>query len=532
MKITQHCILLLSGLFLLTTLNVSYSSESLDNRLSQEVIDYYFDLVLSGNYESASGLWEPSSLARANRLGIEYENIGVKIDCTSPIIYDFDRMRNYITQGVHSVAVIDSQVIRWKFRVDKEGDEGEKTSHFYFTAKTGGYYWLITPQDYYARDWNMHESRYFRFYINPVKDNYYNDLAAKSLDDFVDKVADKLSISPERMKILEEMKIDYYLCKSSYEVTLLTGEKERGVYDPASDAIITSLIPHYHKVALLLVNFKLQKLPLFTVPFLRQGLAGFLGGRWQRSPEVVYDFGAYILKYGILNVDSLFEGDKLDIQESGDIASPVDACLAEYLWTKLGMTQFFSLYRALSGDYRYILELSAVSIKDRITEAVGQDWDSFKSDFMSYVTGDKSDQGLIRPGDVKTDRVLIDEDGLTISASQDWLKIEYKAGKENEPSVLLLFDKVPEMDGKISMLYLEQHSLDTTYEGYRYGIKLDKNEIGLYDYAANLIVAKYVDNFTSDTDYYDKARNKVTAYLDIRLLGGILPGESEYLILK
>ena len=102
------------------------------------MVNYYFDLVLSGNYESASGLWEPSSLARANRLGIEYDNMGIKIDCSSPIIYDFDRMRNYIAQGVHSVAVIDSQVIRWKFRAEKQDKKGEKSSHFYYTTKAGG----------------------------------------------------------------------------------------------------------------------------------------------------------------------------------------------------------------------------------------------------------------------------------------------------------------------------------------------------------------------------------------------------------
>lgn len=532
MSLIRFCKLILLFWILLMVWNVSYSSESLDNRLSQEVANYYFDLILSGNYESAAGLWEPSSMARANRLGIEYDNMMVKADCNSPVIYDFDRMRNYIGQGMHSMAVIDSQVIRWKFSIEKWERNKDKISHFYYTTKSDGYYWLITPQDYYARDWTIEESRYFRFYINPLKEQYFNNIAAESLDDFVNKVAEKISIPPERMKLLEEMKIDYYLCKNQHEVTSLTGKKQPGIYDKASDAIITSLMPHYHKVALLMVNFKLRKLPMFTVPFLREGLAGILGGRWQRSPEVVNDFGAYILKYGILEIDSLFENVEPEKPDGGDISSPVGACLTDYLWTKLGMEKFFDLYRDLSGNYRYTRDMSAVKIKTQITNAMAQDWEPFKSDFMSYVTMDRADKGLIRPGDVRTDQVLINENGLMISTSTEWLKIEYEVGKGADPKISLLFNKVSEMDGKISMLYLEQHKNDTAYAGYRYGIHLDKNEIGLYDYAANLIIAKYVDDFTTDTDYYDEATNKIVAYLDINLLDAALPGDGKYLILK
>jgi hypothetical protein len=533
MTITRLFKFILSGCLLLLALNISYSREPLDNRLSNEVVNYYFDMVLSSNYESACGLWEPSSLARTNRLGIEYENIGVKIDCTSPVIYDRDKLRKYIAQGVHSVAIIDSQVLRWKFTADKDTSGHFNVVQFYYTAKTDDYFWLITPQDYYARDWDLYQSRYFRFYVNPVREEYYNDIAAESLDRFVDRVAEKLSISPERLKTLEEMKIDYYLCKGTNEVDKLTGRRERGVYDPAADAIITTLMPHYHKVAMLLVNFKLQKLPLYTAPFLRQGLAAFLGGRWQRSPEVVCDFGAYILKYGILDVDSLFYDTASEDLNNGDISSPVGACLAEYLWNKLGMDSFFDLYRSLSGDYRHVLNLSAADIENQIADALGQEWDSVKSDFIAFeINDDKSTKGSIRPGDVNTNHKLINEAGLVISTSPEWLKIEYTAGKDEDPNISVLFDRVPEMEGKISMLLREQHPRDSVDRTFRYGIKLDKNEIGLYDYAANLIIAKYVDSFSSNTDYYDAAANKITAYLDIKLLHGILPGESEYTIIK
>jgi hypothetical protein len=501
----------------------------LDNRLSQELLIYYFDLVLSGNYESAAGLWEPSSFARSNRLGIEYENIAVKADCGSPIIYDYDRMKKFLGQGVQSVAIIDSQVIRWKFKAELDK---ERISQFYYTAKVGKYYWLITPQDYYARDWSIEESKYFRFYINPKKDRFYNDIAAQSLDDFIEKVAGEISISADRLELLSEMKIDYYLCNSRHEVALLSGRNQQGVYDPASDAVITNFMPHFHQVSLLLINYKLQKLPFFTIPFIREGLASTLGGRWQRSPEVVFDFGAYILKYGILNIDSVFVSTVYDNQDNGDICDPVGACLTEYLWTELGLENFFELYWALSGDYQFVKAISDDDIKVKITEAMGQDYDTFKADFMSLVTDRKIHRGLINPGSIKTDEEIINDNGLIVSVSNKWLKIEYQAEKDIEPNISLLFDKVSAMDNKVSMLFLEQNKDKVEYNGYRYGIKLDKNEIGLYDFAANLIKAKYVDDFDSDTDYYDNSSNKITAYFDIDLLGGVLPGRKDYTILK
>jgi len=507
----------------------SFSAKSLDNRLSQDVLLYYFDLVLSGNYESAAGLWEPSSLARANRLGIEYDNIPLKGDCGSPIIYDYNRMKKFLGKGVQSVAIIDSQVIRWKFKA--ELDE-EIISQFYYTAKVGEYFWLITPQDYYARDWSIEESKYFRFYISPKKEHFYNDIAAQSLDDFVEKVAGKISISADRLELLSEMKIDYYLCNSTRDVALLSGRNQQGVFDPASDAVITNFMPHFHQVSLLLINYKLRKLPLFTIPFIREGFASTLGGRWQRSPEVVFDFGAYILKYGILDIDSVFDSAVYNNRDNGDICDPVGACLTEYLWTKLGEKKFFELYRTLSGDYRFVKGISNDDIKAIIAKVMEQDYDVFKADFMSFVTDRKIHRGLINPGSIKTDEEIINENGLMVSVSNKWIKIEYQADKDIEPNVSLLFNKDSAMDNKTSMLFLEQNKNKVEYNGYRYGIKLDKNEIGLYDFAANLIKAKYVDDFDSDTDYYDNSNNKITAYFDISLLDGVLPGRDDYTILK
>jgi hypothetical protein len=76
-------------LLILGSSNLTLAQEKPDEITATELISYYFDLFLSGNYESAAQLWEPTALERATRLGIEYDGIPVKPDCNSPVQYDF-----------------------------------------------------------------------------------------------------------------------------------------------------------------------------------------------------------------------------------------------------------------------------------------------------------------------------------------------------------------------------------------------------------------------------------------------------------
>jgi hypothetical protein len=500
-----------------------------DMSLSQETVRYYFDLIASGNCESAIGLWEPGSRGRAARLEVEYDDVCVKADCNSPVIYDLNNMKKFLWGGIVSNAEIDSGVIRWTFRVE-EGDR--EISHLYYTVKKDDYFWLITPQDYYARDWPVEQSKYFRFYINPEREKDFNEIAASSLDNFVESVAESIAIPEDRLRLLSEMKIDYYLCRNSREVALFSGKKEDGIYDPSCDAVITTMIPHFHEVARLLINFRLQKLPLVSLPFIRQGLAAHLGGRWQRSAQVVADFGKYILKYGILEIDSVLapEGHE-DIIEN-DLVDPVSACVVEYLLSALGYDRFFELYINLSGDYEFLRNISVEEVKAKLCTPFGIGWEDLKANFAAYVESGGVSAGMIYPGEIRTDRVLIEESGLTISASKEWIQIEYQHGDTVRPDIGILFSKSASLEGKRSALFREQYRGEMAYPGYRFGVRVDKNEIGLYDYAINQIKAKYIDAFRTGTGYYDSTQNKISAYFSLDLLEGTLPDVNDHVIVR
>jgi hypothetical protein len=513
---------------LMVMLPVAALSQS-DDQKAYEMVAYYFDLIVSGNYESAVDFWEISAIERAHRLGIEYDDAPVKPDCSSPVVYDRERLRYDLYHGIKSKSVIDSGLIQLKFSADIDGG---KIYHSYLAKKLGDDFWLVYSQDYYTRDWPVFETRYFRFHINPNRIDYYNDIAAASMDKFVEKMAGKIGITSERLSLLAEQKVDYYLCLDKIEVRKFTDRHEAGVYETGADAIFSIVFPDYHLTSLLLTNFKMQKLPQFAIPALRAGLGIYLGGRWQRSPEVIIDFGEYILDYNLTEVDSILVEDNPASDATGDITYPIDACLVDFLMTELGTDKFFELYRTLSGSYETVITMSIDSIKTAMAGFLNTDWTGFKKKFNIYFAGRETHGGLIFPGEVAADKVLIEQDGLLLAASDKWLTVDYTDSGNDNIDVNILFDKSPELAGKVSSLFEEQYHKQREYEGYRFGIKLDQNEIGLYDYATNQLRAKYVVNFDPDPAYFDEGKGQIKAYFDISLLNGAVPDNSDYMILK
>jgi hypothetical protein len=522
-------ILIITIMALLCLPALAFSQYHPNQMAAMELLRYYLDLLQTGNFESASQLWAPVSLVNATRLEISYDSIPVKPDCVSPLIYNYKKTRLIANPGIYIAAEADTGIIPLKYMVDVDGTQ---FTHFYYTQKIGEDFWLVYPQDYYCSKWLVRESKYFRFHIDSLQDIFYNDIGAKELDNFVEDIAAKIMIPSERLKLLAEKKINYYLCKSEDEVGRFSGKATKGFYDLGSDAIITSIFPHFHEVAHLLINFKFQNLPLFTLLSFQEGTAVYLGGRWQRTPEVMIDFGRYILKYGVTEIDSvLMENDSAETVAS-DISYPVSACLCEYLFETLGQEKFFELYRSLSGDYDFIKNVGIEDTKKIIADACGKSWADLKISFDKFLASRQPSGGLIFPGEISGGKPLIKDSSLTISASDKWLSVEYIADSVGKADINILFEKTTALDKKASTIFLEQYKTSRPFDGYRYGIRLDKNEIGLYDYATNQLLAKYVYDFDPSPKYYDSTSNRYRAYFDIKLLDKNLPRKSDYMIIK
>jgi hypothetical protein len=483
---------------------------------SKQALDYYLDLVRSENYYSALGLWDQDIIKSSQRLGIEFENIPVKADFDSPIMQQLQMIRQFDC-GFISESPLDDFVVRFKFYLRTGQD---KIMYDYLVEQNGSYPWITLPIDFYSSSWISFDSKYFRFHYDPELEDLLNLTAVERLNHFVEEISDVLGISVERLEKLKSAKIDYYLCKDLQQVRKLTGQSRQGVYLPSLDAVVASTNADFHNIARLMVNFGLEKLSPQTSAFLQEGLASALGGHWDRAPSVVFDFGEYIFRYGLVELDSILCYDPIsDTIGTFDIIPPVAACLTDYLFSKLGRDEFFTLYRNLSGSRGYIDSLEIGNVKDKITEALNTDWAKFAENFSEIMNSGDNFRGLIMPGISKSNETIIDDTcGLVLSISDNQINVDFISNDTLNYNIALLFGLDSNLKDKTSKLFKAQFGQKKEFKGYRWGLVLDQNEIGLYDYATNGIIAKFINDVTSVSDYFNNDEKRIRASFDQNLV--------------
>ena len=125
----------------------------------QFMLAEYFDLLTSENFESASYFWSEECRDRATKFGIEYDNIPLKLDCTSPIIRNYDIMRYHLTSASNNMTRFPPNFIKIEFATEINAVE---VKHDFYMKTENKYRWFIYPQDYYANSWPSVESKYFK----------------------------------------------------------------------------------------------------------------------------------------------------------------------------------------------------------------------------------------------------------------------------------------------------------------------------------------------------------------------------------
>jgi len=491
-----------------------------------QLLTEYFDLLVSGNYESASYLWLETCQDRSAKFGISYDDIPLKIDCASPIVRDLKVMKNHLQPPVKKVRHLSDDgysVLEFSTVV-----YGNLVSHDYYAYNDSNHCWLIYPQDYYCRDWPVYETRYFRLNVHPDIVEQLNDIALAQADQFVEETARVLEITDDDLELLRQKKIDYFFCDSDYRVKNITGFLVKGTYDLPSDDVISAFFPHYHELSHLLVNFRLRKLPLYTMPILREGIAVHLGGRWGKAPASLEALGGYLYREKIVEIDSMLTMTGFEQQVGSGIAYPVAGLFTGYLVEVLGVNGFFRLYMDLSGKFDALTAMARADTKKAILKAVGEsDWEKFLSDFNRYVNTRLDEQADIQPGRLDKGKVVLEIDDVRITEEGDWLSVEFSSGDSTAPAGNILFAKESALAATRSPLFEGQYPGETPYEGYRYGIRMDKNEAGVYDYATNTLMAKYIWGISPSEEYFDAQKNRIAIKVKKTLLNPYLPSADD-----
>lgn len=457
------------------------------------LFERYLGFAISGKWDSAAACWQAEEITAANRLGTSYRDVPAKYDCASPVITALDGIKNGAVK-VSVTGVADSGDYAEITATLVSGDE--HLTPCYFASKTGDGWKLGSPLHILTGNWRVVSTKYFNIHIAAA--GMINSAIPKKLDSFVERAGKMLGFTAADFDRLAHAKIDYFLCPAE-QVERLTGFKTEGMADLPMDAVVTRHPLHEHEIAHLLVNYALKETPLYTLPFIQEGTACCLGGRWEKSPAVVFYAGYMAWNFQLLEIDDLltYEGFNTTIG-SADISYPASALLTAYLMKKLPSAQFHRLYLSLCGTNQFIHSLNADTVKDIISSATGESWDSLVAGFKAYYASFKS-AGIVPSENIISEKptAILSADGVSAKLWQEngLYQVTVEDSGKGEGYILVKLPGQVDSAGYASRLFAEQMPKET-YAGEDFGIRYSPSEIAVYDYKTDRLLAIYLPSMS------------------------------------
>jgi len=490
-------------------------------------ITSYFELLVTGNSESAGLIWTQAAQERSTRFGINYENIPLKSDAASPIVQNLELMRHYLQPPVKSYEdLFDGAYQKLDYYAIVEG---KKVEHTYYVEFDGGNYWLTYPQDIYSRDWPVLETEYFRIHVHPDVQKFINTINLEEADKFVERMIDSLELGDYNKRHLRSVKIEYFYCNSDKTVKTITGRRTKGLYDKASSDIISSFFPHYHEIVHLLTDYKMRSLPLFVHPLFEEGIAVYMGGRWGKSTAALSPLGIFLYKEGITPLDSLLAYSSFKSNAESDLAYPLAGMFTRFIIERIGHTRYLALYRKMSGSFDQVSAMPVDSVKARVLRALDiSDWDKFAKIFDKYITELNSEHQLGRPGTIESGSVTLSVNGIKVKETDDWLSFEIDTKIAGTSKGTLFFGRDEKLNEAISVMFSEHFPKGESLGGYRYAIRFDSNEAGVYDYATSHLLGKIINSLAPSAEYYNEENHKLAFRFKKSLTNGVSPSIDDY----
>jgi len=429
---------------------------------------------------------DQSELEISGRLGIQYEGVDNKFLISYGIE---DSIKNGINRGEidYAIDVSDLEGVYSKAILSVPELSYQKEFHF----KDQRY---ISPISYYARDWKRIDSKHFRFLISDT--TLFNSYCIDNLERYLLKIAALLNFGDRELKELETRKIYYLLCKDEEEIELITGFQTRGMYNLAYDFVITTFNAHYHELLHLLMNFKLQRLPLYTHPFFQEGFAVAFGGRGGKEPDVILSLGSFLYNSKMLDYSSLLSRRGF-YQVNVSLSYPVSGLYSEFLVEQIGIEKYLKLYRKYSGTADEVERMK--TDENELPERAA--WHEFIHDYSQKKPVD------FRDSEIQAQMIY---DGASARISEDSLYYYFNL----RDTLLVGADRsFREYQSK------KFHNVfkNEEYQGEKYLILANANEISIYNLFTNNLIANYVSSFSEshapvpseNESYYFRVRKYV-----------------------
>jgi hypothetical protein len=436
---------------------------------------------------------DPEELAVSGRLGIIYDGVDQKF----LISYDLDaRVRSRILppelRRTIDLLNPESDVSRLTLTLPREN------VHVSFLFHDS---MLISPIRQATRNWSVRDSHHFRFFISDTAQ--FNPYCVDNLERFLARATVALGCNQEQMDRIAAQKLYYVLCADDEEMLQLTDYHARGMYNLAYDYVVTTYQAHYHELVHQLVNIKLGTLPLFTHPFLQEGLAVALGGRGGKEPDPILDLGRYLAAADILDYHDLLSADGFRSLDAS-MSYPLAGLYNEFLLQHLGVDRYLELYRRHSGTAAAVDSL-AINAAELPADSA---WQAFLAQPGLHAT--------IVPGDeFDSTRIVCSAPDLTVTDDGDYYGIVV--------ADTALLQGTGGFPGYRSRQF-KQLFPHRAYHGEEYAILTDVNEISIYNLYTNNLIAKFVGAFADPPVTMASVKGRYRFRVLKSVFDGALPG--------
>lgn len=445
---------------------------------SQHISQKFFDALIYDKPELTDYI-KKDELKYSKRLGIQYESV-----------------KNKILIGYELPEEIQAGIIsgKYKYEIKELPAENGFTEVTFLVPDVNYsrvYYFrngFVTNSTYFSSKWSGKESKYFSFSIEePI---YFNEYCINRLDQFVDMIADTLGFTISERRILEKEKIGYIFCKDENSVEKITGFKAKGMAMLGTDEVVTSYQTHFHEVAHILINYKLKKLGLYTLPFFMEGFAVAVGGRGGMAPRVVTDLGYYLQKSGILTYDSILTNEGF-YNNDASMSYAVAGLYNSFLLSELGGEKYLELYKKVNGDLEFVKSITSHYLKLP---------DINKWNFFLQFYEKHSDYYFDEKDTIKWIMRAQDIGYFPVKVNENWLKFFI------QDYFFLQYDYLPRKQKYFSRLLMEMFPDDSSKANSpdEYGIFVDSLNLTVVNFFNDEIMVKYDRNLSAYNDNIPK----------------------------
>ena len=463
------------------------------------VVEAYLSAIGDQRWDEARALWSPEYLADSKRLGITYLDQPCAWDLASAPVLARQALRDGTAVATCDLVEQDDATATVLVQV-RSADTTHVTR--YGLLHAGDTWQLVNPIWLAGRSWSEHTTDYCRLYVQ--RDGLLNDIALAELDRFVAETVRCQGAGDDRLAELRRVKIPYYLADEA-TVAELTGYPTKGMADLAAGAVISSHFPHFHELAHLLVNWALKEVPLYTLPWLQEGVACRLGGRWGRSPEVILYMGRVNLDLAMVTPAEVLTWSGFRQAPAGpDATYGAGALLCDLVVSEAGWPALLDLYRAQSGDLAAVSGWTDHRVADAVGRACGWTGPTTVPALIDSVVrhSERRRRCGIVPGppvDASSAAVVTEADGVHIRRAGSVLEVAV-AG-ETWPVVLVLDDRPPDhrqRPAQGASTLFQEYLPDTDWRGERWGLVCHRRSVGFYDFGTNRLMGTWVADFSGE----------------------------------